>query len=115
MLSLAIMKQGQLKRGACAGMLGILSLGLFMSFSVAANDWISLQRARPYQGLTPEQAQQRRRAQILHYLQQQDLKKSRSQVEKKPPVPDSRFPESYRALADYYRQQGQRETTTPEK
>ncbi len=109
------MNRRQVKRKACAGVLTILLLGLTTSFSVPANDWISLQRARPYQGLTPEQAQQRRRAQILHYLQQQDLKKSRSQVEKQPPVPDSRFPESYRALADYYREQGKQQTTATEK
>ena len=96
-----------LKRSVYIGMI-IFSLQLAaLPASVSANDWVSLQRATPYRGLTPVQAQQRRRAQILRYLQHQELRKSSTRIEKQAPVPDSRFPESYRALSDYYKTQVQ--------
>ena len=104
-----------LKRSVFVGMI-IFSLQLAaLPASVSANDWVSLQRAKPYRGLTPVQAQQRRRAQILHYLQQQELRKSSTRIEKQAPVPDSRFPESYRALSDYYKTQVQQSGETNEK
>ena len=93
-------------RVLCTGTLLVLMLGITHPGTAIANDWISLHRAKPYQGLSPEQAQQRRRAQILLYLKQEELKAQRNTAQTEKPVPDSRFPESYRALADYYKSQG---------
>lgn len=73
----------------------------------AAGDWLSRQRAAPYRGLSAEQLERLRHAQILRFLQEQERHRVQSSQPAKMPVPDSRFPESYRALADYYREQAQ--------
>lgn len=73
----------------------------------AAGDWLSQQRATPYRGLSAEQVERLRHAQILKYLHERERLRAQQALPKKMPVPDSRFPESYRALGDYYQEQSQ--------